>query len=702
MTRFPQQSAQLRGTNAYRLLLDVDRLVSVYHPAIRLGALYVYHSAAVTMPDCLLWRQFDSVECAARVPVLITERASDWGARIRVLEGHADWVTSVAFSHDDRLIVSGSRDCTVRVWDAATDTVRHVWSGYTSRVNAVALSPTSYTIALCYQDGTVRLWDAIRGSEMRVMDGHTEPVWCVTFSPDGQRIATGSEDYTVRVWDTDKGTQTTIMVGHKKGVTSVAFAPNGQLVASGSDYETARVWDAVTGAEQHMLCSYTGHNVSVAFAPDSAHIASASHNGTVRVWNAATGAQRITLEDSEGCLGVTYSSDGRWIAAGRVDGSIAAWDAATGTKQHVMRGHGDWVRSVAFSSDNRLVVSGSEDHTVRVWDVSVGIPHPDRTAAITIVAFSPDGTMVLLCTGPTTHIRNSTTGAELYTLEDHGWVYDAAFSFDSAFVITGSGDHTVRVWDAATGKGHRVLRDHQAPVTSIATSSNSHLIASVCREHIYIWDAMSGSQLYEISSPDGELARYVALSADNRLIATSTMSEGTLVWDVAAGIRQEWITHIDLPSVRVAFSQDGQWAAGAGSGNVKVWEVETGALRHVLDGHSGYITSIEFLPRTSLIASRCVHSTIQVWDADTGAALGPPQPGMPAAAPFPTTQVLASPFFSVGYAGWVWRLSTSGEWRRVSWLPSAQRGHRQASWGQKLCVGGESGSITLLDFANVG
>jgi WD40 repeat protein len=706
MTRFPQKSAQLRGTIVYRLLLDVDRLVSVYHPAIRLGALYVYHSAVVTMPDCLLWRQFDSVECAAHIPVLITERASDWGARVRVLEGHAGYVTSVAFSHDDRFIVSGAHDRTVRVWDTATDTVQHVWSGHTSRVTAVAFSPTSYTVASCSTDGTVRLWDVIRGSEICVIDGHTAPVWCVTFSPDGQRIATGSEDCTVRVWDTAKGTQKTIMVGHNMGVTSVAFAPNSQLVTSGSYDETVRVWDAVTGTGQHAPRIHPSwdQGLSVAFSPENTCIASACFGNTVTVFvlDAATGAQRIASEDSKGRLCVTYSPNGRWIATGTRDGSIEIWDAATGTKQHVTRSHRDWVRAVAFSSDSRLVVSGSEDHTIQVWDLSNDITHPDRTAAIRIVAFSPDGTMVLLCTDQTTHVRHTTTGAQLYTLEDHGHVYDAAFSFDSAFVITGSDDKTVRVWDAATGKQHRVLRGHQTSVISVATSSNSHLIASVCEEYtVRVWDAMSGIQLHEISSSDRVLGSYVTLSPGNRLVAANCAWGGALVWDVATGIRQKWITPKDLSRVGVAFSQDGQWAAGAARANVHVWEVATGALRHVMRGHSVAITSIEFLPRSSLIASRCTDNTIQVWDADTGAALGPPQPGMPAATPFPTTQVLASPFFSVDRAGWVWRLSTSGEWRRVSWLPIERRGIFQASWGQKLCVGGDSGSITLLDFSNV-
>lgn len=74
------------------------------------------------------------------------------------LQGHTLVVMSVAFAPDGTLLVSGSADRTVRVWDA--------------RSGLVAAEP---------------------------FEGHTEWVWSVAFSPDGTRIASGSFDQTIRV-----------------------------------------------------------------------------------------------------------------------------------------------------------------------------------------------------------------------------------------------------------------------------------------------------------------------------------------------------------------------------------------------------------------------------------------------------------------------------------------------------------------------
>jgi WD40 repeat protein len=101
--------------------------------------------------------------------------------------------------------VSGSHDCTVRIWDAALGTVQHTMKGHTSRVASVAFSSDGLWIVSGSWDKTVRIWDAASGTVQHTLEGHTAWVTSVAFSFDGLQILSGSDDCTVRIWDLNTG-----------------------------------------------------------------------------------------------------------------------------------------------------------------------------------------------------------------------------------------------------------------------------------------------------------------------------------------------------------------------------------------------------------------------------------------------------------------------------------------------------------------
>jgi WD40 repeat protein len=157
---------------------------------------------------------------------------------------------------------------------------------------------------------------------------------------------------------------------------------------------------------------------------------------------------------------VTFTRDGkRFLSSGR-DNSIRLWDVESGEQLRQFEGHTNFVGSVAFSPDGRHVLSGGYDSTVRLWDVETGKEvrrFVGHTALIDRVAFSPDGRRAVSCGGDfrgndvtkdlTIRLWDVATGKELHCYEGHSeHIIGLAYSPDGRFLISGSFDKTLRLW----------------------------------------------------------------------------------------------------------------------------------------------------------------------------------------------------------------------------------------------------------------
>lgn len=175
------------------------------------------------------------------------------------------------------VILGGSNDHSLRLWDLATGKCLRIFEGCDSGVASVMFSPDGH-LALVNRH---RLLDVTTGKCLCDLIGPSY-VTCATFLPDGRFVLSGSDDKTLQLWDVATGKCLRIFEGHTSSVKSVAFSPDGHFALSGSWDKTVRLWELTTGK---CLCTFEGHTdvvTSVAFSPDGRF--ALSFGGETRVW----------------------------------------------------------------------------------------------------------------------------------------------------------------------------------------------------------------------------------------------------------------------------------------------------------------------------------------------------------------------------------------------------------------------------------
>ncbi|CED82190.1 wd repeat protein pop3 [Phaffia rhodozyma] len=298
-------------------------------------------------------------------------------------------------------------------------------------------------------------------------------------------LVTGGYDHTIKFWEAWSGIcGRTIQNADSKQITRLAISPDKKILAVAGHHHV-KLYDIQNPSNNAPLATFEGHTgniTSLAFHCEGKWIVTGSEDGSLKIWDTRTShIQRNYDHRSPVNDVVIHPNQGELVSCDQ-DGSVKVWDLAENTCTHELVPDADVpIRSIAIASDGSMLVAGNNKGNVYVWKFEPGSDtdlqpvtmfpaHPGKY--ITRVLLSPDVKHLATCSSDKRVKIWSTENYEFKlekTLDDHQrWVWDAAFSADSAYLVTASSDHIARLWELATGEVVRQYTGHHRACLAVA------------------------------------------------------------------------------------------------------------------------------------------------------------------------------------------------------------------------------------------
>ncbi|MBL9099740.1 MAG: protein kinase [Myxococcales bacterium] len=576
----------------------------------------------------------------------------------RAYHGHTDEVWRATWSPDLRRVATSSRDRSVRVWDVASGEVQ-VLRGHAAGVRNIAFSSDGRTLYSADDDEFLRRWDLDSGAG-EVIDrcGANNVPWT-------ESVIGCIAPRAVILHDLRTGQRSRILTDDVPLNYNGAVSPDGRFVAAGTFDRSVWLYDRDSASAR--LLEWPGHlknaavnNREMRFAPDSRHLAVPLRNTWLGLWDLADDRVALHQPHASYTRRTAFSADGELLASVGGDSSVHVIDRASASER-VLVGTRAFLIDTQFSRDGRHLAGVGNDPRVFVWSDDSFRPDMWRIApGPSVSSEAPAHDLMAIASGTAIAVVDERTLKPVARMTAAEPVVTIGLRPDASELYTLDVAGDLHVWHPRTG-AH--LRKHHAvppgPDCLLATTPAPHPVVLTCandyRAHridpataapsplaVQIHTAtvarLGDRTVVALGGEDGRLGlwdpvtdrvdalhvydnwvRTIAVAPGDRIVVATERS--LEVWDLDTRTRRALPEH-PLQVNGVVVSADGRRVATSSRDNLlRVFDLESGALLHVLSPEQIVDRTFALTPDGESLAITLEGGHVLVWD------LGSSHPG---------------------------------------------------------------------------
>ena len=508
----------------------------------------------------------------------------EYNELLMAMRGHSDALNTVVISSDGLFAISCGNDSLIKRWDLRNGECVGTLQGHTGHVTSIAVNHDAHLLLSGGgQDQECRLWD--------VRSGVCIEQWAcgidlnaVAMTGDdlhaaiglSGRIVVAGEDKNIQVYRRNSSKVDSTLVGHTAAVNALALSTCGSLCASASDDHTARVWNLGAGTCLSILKGHNHHVTACAISSDMTCCLTGGDDKLLKVYdikdalagtNEHLGHCRHSVECNGPVKGIAVAADNDKVVVATQNRVLEVWGLRAGDKLNSLVGHSGSVSGVCMTGEGHTVISCSHDRSVCVWDVSV-------------------------------ELRSEKMGQSFKKGKKYhghsGAMTAVACHASSALLVSACEDHSIKLWDVEDGTFRGEIRGYPALVLCLRISQDGRQLLAGARDNLVkVW-SLAGLN-------EGR---------------TEFCSRDSLIRDLTG--HTDWVTDVDLSG-----EVDGNRIVASCSNDhtARLFSFDTGECLHVLQSHTGGLSSLNFSQDGTLLITGSSDRTAILWSTQTGKLL---------------------------------------------------------------------------------